>query len=370
MRAPQVRGWCPGALRPMASGDGLVVRLRPWLGRLSARQAAGVAALSARFGNGVMDLTRRANLQIRGVSEAGWPALLEGLRGLDLLDGDTATESRRNVILDPRAPVGGPEWRLAEAVVAALAPLPLPAKFGVSVGLAGQAVDLTLLPDGDLWALRPTGGTRHALLPAGDIPQAVQSLAKWFLTRNGAPQGRGRMQALLARTPPPGWLDRPNAPLADPPPLIGRAANGWAVALPFGLLESAQLAALASRPLRLTPWRGLLIEGADAPPAVPGLIHDPADPLLRIHACTGAPACPQALGDARALARALAPTLPPGQVLHVSGCAKGCAHDRPADRTLTATAQGWAEIPNGRAGDPPRRILPPCNKGPRHAPSL
>ncbi|MEO1207882.1 MAG: precorrin-3B synthase, partial [Pseudomonadota bacterium] len=27
-----VKGWCPGALRPMESGDGLIVRVRPRCG--------------------------------------------------------------------------------------------------------------------------------------------------------------------------------------------------------------------------------------------------------------------------------------------------------------------------------------------------
>lgn len=346
MTMPQVRGWCPGALRPMASGDGLVVRLRPRLGRLTPVQARGIATLSARHGNGLMDLTRRANLQIRGVSETGWPALLAGLRALDLLDADAAAESRRNVILNPQAAAGGTEWQMAEAVVAALAALPLPAKFGAAVGLAGQAVDLTLLPQGRLWALHATGGTRHALLPAEDIPQAIQRLAQWFLAH-----GEKRMKALLAHVRLPDWLDRASASVPPPLPVIGAATNGWAVALPFGLLEAGQLAALAQAPLRLTPWRGLLVEGATAPPAIPGLILDPGDPLLRIHACTGAPACPQALGDARELARELAPDLRDGETLHVSGCAKGCAHDRPA-HTLTATPQGWIEIAHGRASDP------------------
>ena len=38
MSAPQVFGWCPGALRPMMSGDGLVVRLRVPMGRLNPDQ--------------------------------------------------------------------------------------------------------------------------------------------------------------------------------------------------------------------------------------------------------------------------------------------------------------------------------------------
>ena len=56
-----VKGWCPGALRPMLSGDGLVVRVRPRGGRLAAEQVAGIAALSARHGNGLIDLSSRAN---------------------------------------------------------------------------------------------------------------------------------------------------------------------------------------------------------------------------------------------------------------------------------------------------------------------
>ena len=58
-------------------------------------------------------------------------------------------------------------------------------------------------------------------------------------------------------------------------------------------------------------------------------------------ACTGAPACPQGQGDTRTLARQLAPLLPKGRALHLSGCAKGCAHPAPADLTLTATGQGY-----------------------------
>ena len=69
MSALAIKGWCPGALRPMLSGDGLVVRVRPYGGRLDATQAAGLADLAERYGNGLIDVTSRANLQIRGVSE-------------------------------------------------------------------------------------------------------------------------------------------------------------------------------------------------------------------------------------------------------------------------------------------------------------
>ena len=50
MTAPQIKGWCPGALRPMESGDGLVVRVRVPGGRLTAHQAQSLAALAATHG--------------------------------------------------------------------------------------------------------------------------------------------------------------------------------------------------------------------------------------------------------------------------------------------------------------------------------
>ena len=58
----EIKGWCPGAHRPMMSGDGLVVRVRPRLARLSADQVQALCAAAMRHGAGLIDLTNRANL--------------------------------------------------------------------------------------------------------------------------------------------------------------------------------------------------------------------------------------------------------------------------------------------------------------------
>ena len=54
-----------------------------------------------------------------------------------------------------------------------------------------------------------------------------------------------------------------------------------------------------------------------------------------------------------AVARSLAPHVPPDSLLHMSGYAKGCAHARPAPLTVTATRDGFDLIRQGRAGDAP-----------------
>ena len=97
----------------------------------------------------------------------------------------------------------------------------------------------------------------------------------------------------------------------------------------------------------------LLIEGANAAPDLPDLITRPDDPMLRVLACTGAPGCLQAHAATRDLARALAPHLT--QTLHVSGCAKGCAHPGAAPLTLTATPAGFNLIRDGSASGAPAR---------------
>ena len=53
----------------MQSGDGLIVRIRPQSATFSPDQLRVLADAAWRLGNGHIDLTRRANLQIRGVSE-------------------------------------------------------------------------------------------------------------------------------------------------------------------------------------------------------------------------------------------------------------------------------------------------------------
>ena len=67
---PYRKGWCPGALRPMETGDGLLARVRAPRGRLSLDQAAALADAAIACGNGAIGLTARGNLHLRGVERA------------------------------------------------------------------------------------------------------------------------------------------------------------------------------------------------------------------------------------------------------------------------------------------------------------
>jgi len=367
MADPVIRGWCPGALRPMESGDGWVVRLRVPMGRLTPDQARGVAAVAQAHGNGLIDLSARANLQLRGVTPASHTPLIHGLCDLGLVDDSAATEARRNLTLTPFWHPEDDTDRLARALMRALitdAP-DLPGKFGYAVDtgpapvLSETPADIRLERDrGGGLILRADGMECGLPVTLDDAVSLAMALARWFVASGGVQDGRGRMAALIAAgARPEGHATAPAKAATAPRP--GRTAQGRLVGLAFGQIEAATLAALAGfGAVRLTPWRMLLVEGAGDLPAIPGLITRPDDPMLSVVACTGAPGCPQALGPTRDLARDLARQLAPhlhGRLLHVSGCSKGCAHPRAADLTLTATCTGYDLIRRGTASATPAR---------------
>ncbi len=360
MSASAIKGWCPGALRPMQSGDGLVVRVRPFGGRLEVPQITELAELAGRHGNGLIDVTSRANLQIRGVSEESHRPLLDGLAQLRLLDPDTESEARRNILVTPFWGGGDETQSLAAELEEALAGcgLVLPTKFGFAIDdgrarvLAGDSADIRIERDrsGRL-LVRADGARLGRSVARGDAVSTALALAGWFLVSGGARDGRGRMAAHIASG---AALPQSLRGETEPAPVMagsrpGHYPQGAMVGVAFGQMLHTTLHQLAGsgHALRMTPWRMLLSEGRREMPSAPGLITEPFDPALRVIACSGAPRCREAHADTRALAAALAPRIAADARLHVSGCGKGCAHSGPAAVTLVATRAGFDLVRGG-----------------------
>lgn len=386
--AARQRGWCPGALRPMLTGDGLLVRVRITGGVVSPALARALAQAAVEHGNGLIDLSARANLQLRGVREESLPQLQAGLGTLGLLDGDEAAEQVRNVMASPlagidptAADVSALVRDLEAALVAARDLHSLPAKFFFAVDGGGVLpldveadVGITAVAAG-LFRIAAAGHGVAEVEATGVIPAALD-LARTFLASRSADERRMSqfMQRLASRittqqlASPPRASTR-EAPLAGWVPLP-EDAGAFAAAIPFGRLNTGQLIGLADlaqahgAALRLTPWRAILLAPLKADDAadiarrveVLGLVADAANPLLRIAACPGSPAClsgeADVQADARRLAAALGPSLPTGASLHLSGCPKGCARREPATISLTADSGRYALAFHARADDP------------------
>ncbi|WP_366657234.1 hypothetical protein [Fodinicurvata sp. EGI_FJ10296] len=221
------RGWCPSAHRPMESADGWLTRVRPTAGILSADQAFWLADQAANAGSGAMDLTRRANLQIRGLDPAAAADFADSLVAMGLAASSPAAEARRVVL------AAAPSDRdpAAEAAVRALAtalddglralpdtPAPdfktLPEKALIVVNGGGRfafcehSADLRLDPAGTgcqrQWRLSVNGtrstATPVAMLPADDhiAARAALDVLSRALTAMPADSGRAGLRAALA----------------------------------------------------------------------------------------------------------------------------------------------------------------------------
>jgi precorrin-3B synthase len=152
---------------------------------------------------------------------------------------------------------------------------------------------------------------------------------------------------------------------------LGSGKFAVGVVAPFGRLEAHQLRSLVAcardagaGDIRLSPWRALYVEARDAVAAhamvesarALGLVVKSDDPLLRIEACPGAPACRSSTVDTRAAAHRLAAQAFAGSI-HVSGCAKGCARSAPSDLVLVGEEGRYKVVRNGTARDAAERTI-------------
>ncbi|UPG71222.1 precorrin-3B synthase [Roseomonas gilardii subsp. gilardii] len=398
-----VRGWCPSLHEPMRSGDGWLVRVKPRRAILTAGAARLVAGLAERHGNGRIELTNRGNLQLRGIAEAGLAPLAGALAGAGLADADPGVERRRNLLcppllghdpaLDPRLP--GLIAAL-EAVQADPALEALPGKFGLALDGGGvlpldaSRADILLRAEGEALRLCLDGGADTALCPWGEAAPAIARLLRRFAAACGGAGAPKRLRELVRREGAAALLREaglvprtaPPAPAAGARPGFlplapgrGAARGAFLLGLPLGHLTAPRLAALAGlaerhgdATLRLTPWRLLVIPGVAARDAShlagavarAGGIADAGDPLLRIRACPGLRGCASASVDTEADAAALTTLLagrglPRAGLLHLSGCAKGCAHPGPAAVTLVGEAGGYGIRRDATAREAPER---------------
>jgi precorrin-3B synthase len=406
----EVKGWCPGALRPMQSGDGLIVRIRPRFGRFSPHELLVLADAARRFGSGHIDLTRRANLQLRGVSEASLPPLHDAIARLGLLDDSPDGEAVRNVMINPLAGIDPTEvldvrpigLELERRLASEKSLWALPSKFGFIVdgggvlSLVEQRADVRLvaIAHGSKTAFAVGLGTRTGTEWLGsassDAAATVAIEIGLAFIHVVSREPRQRMRDLsdegLAsiRSAMRSRLDTlPEVPRKADLPLnrwvglmelgAGRFAAG--IAAPFGRVEADQLkkladaiVALGGDEIRLSPWRALYVGLASRSSARSlvdaaardGLIIDPCDPLLQIEACPGAPGCQSTALDTRGDGRRMAGWLPRFRfagTVHVSGCAKGCAKSGPADLVLVGSEGHYGVVRNGTARDHAMRHL-------------
>lgn len=377
--APRRRGACPSLSAPMPTGDGLLVRLNPLDGVLTPKNLVELARAAAQFGNGLLEVTARGSLQIRGLTAVSAPALARFVDGLDLAVRDgVPVETAPLTGLDPEE-IADPR-PLAAAVREGITRLALSERLGpkVSVVVDGGGrsmldgvkadVRLTAGKGGEtvVWRLAlasdAKGASFVASLSEADAHRAALDHLSTIASLGKAARAEDFMSRRLV-----GAVDRDNRalPFGAPIPLADSRV-AIRIALPFGSIDAATLESLAATlvklgiaELRLCPERSLLLLCATDAQAISaraaaravGLIVDATDPRLAIVVCAGAPACASAHYATKPLAEVIAREAPElltaGARLHLSGCDKRCAEPSGQSIALIGREDGCAIVANG-----------------------
>lgn len=366
-----IRDACPSVHEPFAQLDGALVRIRVPGGLLGSRQVRRIAEAASAHGT-VLEITSRANLQIRGVRAGSHHPLVEELVAAGVTLADAAADARRNVMASPTAGIDPCEVSDTRALTAAVAQVLVRAggaglspKFGVLLDGGGAVTMRGRRQDICLGAVRirerswgyevrlaqplPEGRAAEPIVVVnpGDAARLVKAAVALMADY---PAAGGRMSGLVTllgaekvlnlaaashdvqlaevasrdveRAPSPSL--RPMGQLRQRGP--GHDSVG---AMPvLGRLSGQELASVASvaeefcdrergAEVRLTPWRSIVL------PHVPrqrsssalheleqlGWAVDVTDPALSVVACAGSTGCPSSFTDTQRDARAMVESL-------------------------------------------------------------
>jgi precorrin-3B synthase len=394
--SPVRRGACPSLSAPIQTGDGLLARLLP-TGTISLNAFRGLCAAARQHGNGIIEITARGSIQVRGLNAASAIRFAKAVAELDIAVADTIP-----VLSNPLAGLDANEivdaGEIAAALRGALAKTPLPqylaAKISVIVDGGGAIGFGRLVADVRLHAKRRDDQIVVQIGVAGDqtnamslgtvaLDHAVEATlhildliarsghgarARDLVAADAGEAFRAAIADFLISDIPPAEGQKPDEPIATHPLRDGTHACGFGLA--FGHADAAALEELMKAAatqgavgLRAAAGRTLLIVGltqqaATALAAIAdnlGFIVRADDPRRHVFACAGAPICTSAHIPARAMAPRVtdiaAARLGPSFDIHISGCAKGCAHPKRTALTIVGTPGGCALVADGGPRD-------------------
>lgn len=341
---------CPGVLRLHEAADGRLARVRLPGGRISARGLQAAANLAER-GNGIIELTSRAGLQVRGLratDAAPAAALLHEAGLLPSPEHDLA----RNILASP---LGGRHPRARAAIDSVVQELD-------RMICADPA--LAALPGRFLFAVDDGSGVLGGPVPAVGLVAESEDEVRLELGgrdtgRRAALSGAAALAWGAARQLLSGRLELPEAPAParatlpiTPGVLVQRDGLRAVTALPPLARLTPSLArelAGCARELRLSPARTLSVVDLAAPAAVAvreqlavlGLVDDARSGWHGLSACAGLGACARALSDVRAAAEERAAARGGGALReHWSACPRRCGRPAGAHLSYVATAGG------------------------------
>lgn len=359
---------CPGLFYSTPAEDGILSRMRIPGGIISSEQFCAIADIADQHGGGYVDVTNRANLQIREIRTQINSQVLNHLQDIGLGSRNTDVDHIRNIMTSPTAGIDREELIDTRPFVRAWdnyitehpALSALSAKFSVCfdgggiVRVSDRLNDIlfaAVLVDGNVYfrlyfcagaKKEPPNDTKILLTPDDCLP-VLAALTDVYLNHSDISDGRRlRLRDLLNTLGCENYLHQVQQRL--PFPLSRRETYPVAqkidansqhlgihpqrqqglfyigVVLPLGRVESGQMRGLADlaakygSEIRLTPWQNLLLTNIPQQRlthvqnqiTLLGLDSSPTNIKSSLIACSGNKGCAASATDTKSHALALA----------------------------------------------------------------
>ncbi|MGW0038548.1 precorrin-3B synthase [Gordonia sp. NPDC003376] len=370
---------CPGVFDPHPAADGALARIRLLGGTIRPGQMQTVARVAAEFGDGFIELTGRANLQIRGIGDVD--AVADALTDADLVPSSSHEKVRNIEVSATTGRIGGlgdlrPTASALDAAIradTALAGLSGRFLFGLDDGhgdIVSRGPDAAALlrdrPGPEASAdIVLDGQVVGSVTDVADIPAALTAVAADMVEvgRDGrawrirdldaaaraelGARARGRLSAPVDEA----------IPTAPTDPLVGWFAQDDERILLGAVVELGRLPArlgeflaAVEAPIVVTPDREILLcdltEGVAETVvrvlAPMGLIFDASSPWAQVSCCAGSPGCAKGLSPVRAdVLQHVSSGEPITAREHWVGCARGCGTPPGPHLRVEATADGY-----------------------------
>jgi precorrin-3B synthase len=372
---PSSGGVARGIVGAMESADGWLVRLRLPGGAVTAGQLGVVAEVAARFGSRVVEITSRANVQIRGIAAESLNSAADLLVDARLAEVDGALDARRGIVCSPLAGHDPTEAvdpqpyarAIANALRGAVFVDELPPKFCVVIDGGGEIGVRAVTADIAIGATRTRTSLRSWTIAVGGsvrkgVRWAAPSVMDPAIAANAvlAVAQACTVFGCRAQELPAHLLDgmlprlggQPSGPRLD----VHRSNNRVAVGVfddvdsrrcnviagaRLGRLDAAVLPAIAgfaatAIAIRFTPSGGIALLGVPRAHAGEiarrlgslGLSLDATDAMHTVAACVGAPGCASSRADTLAAADAIIGARQRSgrdlRRVHLSGCDRAC----------------------------------------------
>lgn len=367
------RGWCPTLFRPMGTGDGLLCRIKPFLSRITSEQAHFIANAATEYGNEHINLTQKANLQLRGFTQAGIDQLIPKAIHEGLLSPSQNQEEKRNILVSPLmdfdATCHPDTKKLAHIVHELLSENEhihaLSGKFSIIIDgggvfpLTSLNVDINIRAYQKKWIIQLGHMQQGIPCTTQTVQQIILHIIHYCMQHD--------IKRLISNKEASAYLQQTDYPIIDYQtqaintlPSIGVIKPlGLHIGIPFGLLTAQNLHDLGNVAtcygksiLCLTPWRSIVLPhcSIESLPYLSDFITTNDDPRLHIILCPGYPACSKGQQNILQDVHAFLPIWKNQQTyLHISGCAKGCAFPQEATVTARAATFGYDIIFQGKA---------------------